>query len=84
MMKEYDTKTEIAIRLISEDNWKSALSIIRLFRFGFTRNQKRLIEIASDVLNGHVKFYKDLGMDTDKAVEECKTLLLEKYKVSKS
>ena len=81
IMKEIDTKTEVAIKLITDGNWKKALSIIRLFRLGFTRKQKRLIEIAADVLNGHDKFYKDLGLDTDKAVSECKAMLLEKYKL---
>lgn len=81
MNDNLDTKTQVAIKLITDGNWKKALSIIRVFRLGFTRSQKRLIEIAADVLNGHEKFYRDLGLDTDKAVFECKEMILEKYKV---
>lgn len=79
---EFVTKTEKAIQLISCDNWQAALSLIRTFRLGFTSDQKRLIQIASDVLNGHGKFYRDLGVDTDKVLADCKDMLREKYKVT--
>lgn len=80
--KDYVTKTEKATKLISADNWQAALSLIRTFRLGFTGDQKRLIQIASDVLNGHGKFYRELGVDTEKVVAECKELLRKKYQVT--
>ncbi len=79
-----ETKTNKAVSLLQKGEWKSALSIIKTFRLGFTRDQKRLIEISSDVLNGNEKFYKAIGIDTDKVLAECKELITGRYLVSKS
>lgn len=83
-LKSFDTKTNKAKKLISSGEWKAALSIIRTFRLDFTREQKRVIQIASDVMNGHEKFYKDIGIDVEKIVSDCQEMLLAKYKVFKS
>ena len=73
------TKTEKVKQLLSQGQWKPALSILRQFRFEFTREQKRLIQISADVLNGHGKFYESLGIDTACTLNMCKELLTAKY-----
>ena len=76
------SKTEKALKLISSGDWKSGLQLIRKFRIGFTKEEMRIVEIASDVLNGHENFYLCLKIDTQKVVLDCKKIISEKYKVS--
>lgn len=74
-----ETKSAKVKRLIRSGNWKDALNILRYFRLEFTRAQKRDIEIASDVLNGHGSFYRQLGIDTEQTLADCKAMLTSKY-----
>lgn len=74
-----DTKSAKVKKLIRGGNWKDALNILRYFRLEFTREQKRSIEITSDVLNGHGGFYRQLGIDTEQVSRECKAMLMAKY-----
>ena len=76
-----ETKTQKAVKLISSGDWKSGLQLIRTFRIGFSTEDKRLVQIASDVLNGHGQFYKNLGLDIDKVVSDCKDFLSKKYHI---
>lgn len=50
-------KTEKAKALLKAGKFKEALSIIKTFRFGFTKEEKRSIEIAYECLSGHEQFY---------------------------
>ena len=79
-MKE--TKTSIAIQYVRNGEWKKALSILRRFRLGFTAEQKRIIEVASDVMNGYDNLYRGIGVDTDRILEECKAMILKKYHIA--
>ena len=79
-MKEI-SKTQIAVDFVKSGDWKQALSIFRTFRIGFTTEDKRLVQIASDVLNGHGQFYKNLGLDVEKVVSDCKDFLNKKYHI---
>jgi hypothetical protein len=72
-------KTEDAKALLKAGKFKEALSIIKVFRFGFTKEEKRSIEIAYEGLNGHEQFYKSIGIDTDKEIEKVSLLLTDKY-----
>lgn len=74
-----ETKTEKVIRLVGSGEWKKALSILRTFRLGFTKEQKRIIEVASDVMNGYGNLYRGIGVDTDRILEECKAMILKRY-----
>ena len=80
-MDRLETKTQKAIYLVKCGDWKQALSIFRTFRIGFTTEDKRLVQIASDVLNGHGQFYKNLGLDVEKVVSDCKDFLNKKYHI---
>ena len=50
-----------------------------MFRLDFSKEEKRSIDIAYESLNGHDKFYRSLGIDTDKEIERTRQLLADKY-----
>ena len=78
------TKPEKAVELLRAGELSKALNIFRTFRMGFTKDQVRTIEIASDTLNGRGRFYEQLGVDTGAYVMKAKRLLQERYNVTKS
>ena len=73
------TKTERAKTLLSARDFMGALAIIRTFRIGFNKEEKRSIEIAYESLNGHERFYRALGIDTDREIERTRQLLADRY-----
>lgn len=73
------TKTEKAILLFRSGQLKEALSIFRTFRIGFTKEERRTLQIASESLSGNSGFYRQLGIDTNKEIERSKQLLINKY-----
>ena len=75
------SKTERAISLLREGHFPEALSVIAKFRLGFTKDDKRTIEIANEVLNGHGKIYRSLGIDTEAVVCKASEIIREKYNV---
>lgn len=72
-------KTEKAKILLRTGELQKALSIIKTFRFGFSKEEKRSIQIAYESLSGHDHFYRSLGIDTDKEIERTRQLLADKY-----
>lgn len=72
-------KTEKAKILLRTGELQKALSIIKTFRFGFSKEEKRSIQIAYESLSGHEQFYRSLGIDTDKEIERTRQLLADKY-----
>ena len=75
------TKTEQAVNLFKLGFFKEAVSIFKTFRIGFTKDEKRVLEIASDCLNGRSLLYKQLGIDTDKMISDCSMMIKAKYKL---
>jgi len=76
-MKE--KKTEKARRLFAAGDLKGALSIYKTFPFGFTRDEKRAIEIAYESLIGRADFYQRLGIDTSAMIIQSKEIINLKY-----
>lgn len=74
-----ETKTSKATSLLRVGNLKEALSIFRTFRIGFTKEERRTLQIASESLSGNSLFYQQLGIDTAKEIEKSKSLLTSKY-----
>lgn len=74
-----ETKTNRATSLLRAGNLKEALSIFRTFRIGFTKEERRTLQIASESLSGNSLFYQQLGIDTDKEIEKSKSILTSKY-----
>lgn len=73
------TKTDRAKALLKSGYFKEALSIIKTFKLGFTKAEKRSIEIAYESLLGRDKFYQSIGIDTNKEIEKARQLLSDKY-----
>lgn len=65
--------------MLRTGNLKEALSIFRTFRIGFTKEERRTLQIASESLSGNSLFYQQLGIDTDKEIEKSKSILTSKY-----
>lgn len=73
------TKTEKAVNLLKDGRFKEALAIFKTFRIGFTKDEKRSMEIASETLNGSGAFYESIGVDTKEEIRKAKELLKKKY-----
>lgn len=74
-----ETKTSKALALFEDGKIREALAIFRTFRMGFTRDEKRTIQIASDTLNGSGRFYSDLGIDASLEVKKAIQIVRQKY-----
>lgn len=74
-----DTKTYKAISLFKQGFLKESLSIFKTFRIGFTREEKRTLEIACDCLNGSSLFYKQIGVDVENTISLSKSIIRSKY-----
>lgn len=74
-----ETKTSKATSLLRAGNLKEALSIFRTFRIGFTKEERRTLQIASESLSGNSLFYQQLGIDTAKEIEKSRAILASKY-----
>nr|DAK34423.1 MAG TPA: hypothetical protein [Caudoviricetes sp.] len=73
------TKTNKATSLLRSGNLKEALSIFRTFRIGFTKEERRTLQIASEILAGNALFYQQLGIDTDYMISKSVEIITEKY-----
>lgn len=74
-----ETKTSKAISMLRSGCLKEALSIFRTFRIGFTEDERRTLQIASESLSGNGRFYQQIGIDTNSEIEKSKSLLIKKY-----
>lgn len=74
-----ETKTSKATSLLRAGNLKEALLIFRTFRIGFTKEEHRTLQIASESLSGNSLFYQQLGIDTNNEIEKSKVILALKY-----
>lgn len=73
------TKTEKAISLFQSGCLKEAFAIFRTFRIGFTKEERRTLQIASESLTGNASFYQQIGIDTDFMISESIEIITEKY-----
>lgn len=78
-MSLYKTKVDKVKSLLAAGAFQKALTIVKTFRIGFSKEEKRSIEIAYESLNGHERFYRALGIDTDREIERTRQLLADKY-----
>lgn len=73
------TKTERALSMFREGDFRGAFSIFSTFRVGFTREETRTLQIASESLGGHDRFYRRIGIDTNAEISKAKELIRTKY-----
>jgi len=73
------TKTSKAVALLEGGKLREALAIFRTFRIGFSKEERRTIQIASETLNGCGGFYQKLGIDTALEVQKSIAVIKSKY-----
>ena len=74
-----ETKTNKAISLLRCGDFKAALAIFSTFRIGFTKEERRTLQIASESLAGNENFYQQIGIDTDSMISKSVEIITEKY-----
>lgn len=74
-----ETKTSKAIRLFKDGRLRDALAIFKTFKIGFTKEERRTIQIASETLNGFGAMYQKIGIDTALEVQKSITVIKQKY-----
>lgn len=74
-----ETKTQRAIALLRAGDIKEALKIFKTFRLGWSKEEKRTIDIACECLCGNDSFYSSLGVDCCKVVDEAVAIVRSKY-----
>lgn len=78
-MSLYRTKVDKVKSLLAAGAFQKALTIVKTFRIGFTKEEKRSIEIAYESLLGRDKFYQSIGIETNKEIEKARQILSDKY-----
>ena len=74
-----ETKTQRACSFLKQGKVKEALKIFRSFRQGWSKDEKRLVDIACECLCGKSEFYASIGIDCSQVVDEAIELLKAKY-----
>lgn len=74
-------KTDKALVLLRQGKFAEALAIIAKFRIGFTKDEKRTLEIAHESLAGNASFYEDIGIDTDTCIRMAEEIVRKKYHI---
>lgn len=77
--KAMKTKTATAIEFFKNGNLEKAFSIFKTFKVGFTKDEKRNIEIAYESLSGNAKFYQSLGIDVYNCCKASVQIIQTKY-----
>lgn len=74
-------KTGKAIGLLRQGKFPEALAIIVKFSIGFTKDEKRTLEIAHESLTGNSSFYESIGIDTGACVIRAEEIIRNKYNI---
>lgn len=74
-------KTALALAAIKNGEFGKSLSIFKTFRIGFTKEEHRILEMASDILHGSERFYLQLGYDTQAITSKARTIIKNKYNI---
>ena len=74
-----ESKTAQAVQKLKDGDLKGTLSIFSTFRHDFTKEERRTIQIAHEILSGHDVFYQSLGTDTKKEISKAIEIVSNKY-----
>jgi len=75
------TKTQQLRELWKAGESKKALKIFKTFKIGMSKEDKRTVEIAYEVLTGKENFYISLGINTEAKCKEA-TQIINNYLTS--
>ena len=73
-----ERKSDMVRRLVSEGNYRKALSIVKGFRLGITKEQHDSMILAYECMV-HTSFYTSLGINLPQAIEEGVSVLTNLY-----
>ena len=73
-------KTEQAMFLYKSGDLRKALGIVKGFRIGLSDVDRRTLQIAYEVLQGHGEFYRQIGINPQDVVEKAKAVLKKLFK----
>lgn len=73
-MEHVITKTDKAREFFKSGDYKSCLRILKSFRIGFSKEEKRILEIAYECLSGKDNFYRQLGIDVFDSINQGKMI----------
>lgn len=76
-----NTKTNKAVEYFKQGLLKESLAIFKTFRIGFSKDEKRTLEIASDCLNGRSSFYQQLNVDANYELSRSIEIIQSKYNI---
>lgn len=76
---ERESKTARGVQCLKEGNLRGALSIFATFRYDFSKEERRIIQIAHECWTGHEHFYQSLGIDTCSIIAKAKVILERRY-----
>ena len=73
-----ESKTQKAIRLFKQADFKKAYAIFKTFNRQFTEEEQRAIQITAECLTGHSSFYTQLKIDLKEQYEIAERAIKEK------
>ena len=73
------SKTAQGVQKLKDGDLKGALSIFSTFKYDFTSEERRTIQIAYESMTGKAKFYESLGINTQLEIEKAQKLANAKY-----
>lgn len=73
------SKTDRAVALLRGGRVREALAIFSKFRMGFSSDERRTIQIASESMSGHSRFYESLGISVAVEQQKAVEILTRKY-----
>ena len=68
------TKTAKAKAYLQSGDIKSCLRILKTFKVGISKSEKRSIEIGYECLSGKESFYRQIGIDVQSIIAESKSI----------
>ena len=77
-----ETKTIQAVSQFKSGNLSASLKIFKTFKMGFTKEEQRTIQIASESLSGKSTFYQQLGINTKEIIAQSESIIRTKYNLN--
>lgn len=75
------TKTETAIRYYQQGEIGKAIKILSKFH-GFSKEEQRCLQMASECYSGNSLFYESLGIDVEKVLSEATACIEKRYNLN--
>lgn len=72
-------KIDILLDYIRTDNRVGAIKLVASFPKGVSKEEKRIVEIASESYKGKDDFYKSLGVDVEHCRELAWKIIIDNY-----